>query len=136
MQSRRWELSQFNPFTGAQLRQTQLGRHFLCRLNGQHHGYLIHRVSTSCPLGIKKYSRSWMFSAYAVREALEILVLRNRQPNVRIAGAPPWTRELAETCFFLSLGCQGISSSTVDLIVTMRSYRALVRFLNSLRTRM
>ena len=37
-------------------------------------------------------------------------------------------------CIFLSLGCQGISSATVDLIVTMGSYRALFHFLNSLQT--
>ena len=32
--------------------------------------------------------------------------------------------------------CQGMSSATVDIIVTMGSYRALVYFLNSLRTHM
>ena len=38
--------------------------------------------------------------------------------------------------FFLSLDCQGIVSATVDILVTMGSYRALVHFLNSIRTRM
>ena len=38
--------------------------------------------------------------------------------------------------FFLSLGCQVVSSPAVDIIVTMGSYRALVHFLNSLRTSM
>ena len=38
--------------------------------------------------------------------------------------------------FSVSIGCQGISSATVDIRVTMGSYRALVLFLNSLQTRM
>ena len=45
-----------------------------------------------------------------------------------------WICELAQICVFLSLGCQGISSATVDIIVTLGSYRAPFHFLNSLRT--
>ena len=39
-------------------------------------------------------------------------------------------------CFCVCLGCQAVLSPAFNIIVTMGSYRGLVHFLNSLRTRM
>ena len=77
------------------------------------------------------YSCCRMSNACAVGEVLKAFVWSERA-NCSTAGGPPRSRELAEICFFLSLGCQGMSSAAVVLIV----YGAFVRFLNGLLTRM
>ena len=71
--------------------------------------------------------RSW-------RSTGSICTTRPTFPYVRMAGGPPRSRELAETRFFLSPSCQGMTSAVVVLMVTMGSYGALVRFFNNPQT--
>ena len=64
-----------------------------------------------------------MYSACAVPEALEAFVPRDRLAN---SGRTAVDLGASEDLRFSVLECQGISSATVDIIVTMGSYRALL----------